>query len=93
MDPKIWLDLNRELVMNINEIVARLKDMDFFIYRVKRIPFGAQILLGCGPSITVYNKGTVYVQGNFFNERVLQESLPMLQGMLPAGTKRGVGVR
>ncbi|OZI46328.1 hypothetical protein CEK29_05510 [Bordetella genomosp. 5] len=79
--------------MNIDQIVAQLRGLDFFIHQVKVIPHGAQIDLGCGVKISVYRNGTVMAQGKFVDRLSRVEGMPLLRKILPASTVWGIGVK
>lgn len=80
-------------IMNIDQIVAQLHSLDFFVRRVKIIPHGAQIDLGCGVKISVYKNGTVMAQGKFVDRLSRVESMPLLKKVLPATTVWGIGAK
>jgi hypothetical protein len=82
-----------DIAMNVDHIEQQLRSKDFYIHRIRKIPYGNLIELGCGPVINVFDKGTVMVQGNFLSNTVCAESMPLLKAILPPDTKWGVGTK
>ena len=74
--------------MNSPTIENILIEHGFLINSVKRIGFGQQIRLACGIVISVYDKGTVLVQGRL-NTAAKPTLLETLNQLLPPDTRWG----
>jgi hypothetical protein len=82
-----------DIAMNVDQIEQQLRSKDFYIDKIRKIPHGNLIDLHCGPVIHVFENDTVMVQGNFRNDTVYVESMPLLKAILPEDTKWHVGVK
>lgn len=71
--------------MNARDIEMRILGSGLFIDKVNKIPYGQQLRLACGAVISVYDKGTVLVQGKFLTSSKAV-SLAMLKQILPLET-------
>lgn len=72
--------------MNISEFEAKLLENSFYIDSVNEIDFGQRVRLGCGAVISIYDKGTVLVQGKL-HPQCRDESMSLLKQMLPPDTR------
>lgn len=72
--------------MNTRDIEMRILGSGLFIDKVNEIPYGQQLRLACGAVISVYDKGTVLVQGKFLaGSKAI--SLALLKQILPLETR------
>lgn len=72
--------------MKAEQIETSLTESDFFIDSIKKIEYGQQLRLGCGAVISVYDRGTVLVQGKL-HPQCREESLAKLRQALPPDTR------
>jgi hypothetical protein len=68
--------------MNIELLLQEIRTADFYIREERDVPDGRQVRLGCGATITVYQRGTILVQGKFIAS-ARDESIAMLKAILP----------
>lgn len=72
--------------MNAQTIEMQLLEIGLYISKVNEIPYGQQIRLACGAVISIYDKGTVLVQGKLLPGSKMS-SLALLREILPLDTR------
>lgn len=72
--------------MNTRDIEMRILGSGLFIDKVNEIPYGQQLRLACGAIISIYDKGTVLVQGKLLSASKT-ELLALLRKRLPSDTR------
>jgi hypothetical protein len=75
-----------------DRIETRLIELGLDISFTRRLNFGRQIQVGCGPVINVYDNGTVLVQGRLCAYGETKE-LDLLKQALPRNTRWSMTVR
>jgi len=75
-----------EFVMDIATLASKLRALEFDILDIKKIANGQQIRLACGAVISVFDTGTVLVQGKL-HEYYRERASILLKHILPPTTR------